>query len=94
MRCPRPADDPHHVTKRTQSGRHHPDNLIGVCRRHHDQSDLAYAQGRLCIVALGQGRFWCVTVVAPDKRAGKILLANLFAARVHFCTAARTRVHP
>ena len=47
--CNAPAQDPHHVTKRSQGGGDDLSNLLALCRRHHDQTDYALDAGRLSI---------------------------------------------
>lgn len=69
LRCIRRAQDPHHVQKRSQGGSDTADNLIAMCRDHHDRTDFPYPRGRLVIRPLGQGRFECAIVTAPDKFA-------------------------
>jgi len=68
-RCPRRAIEIHHVAKRSRGGKGEPDNLIAVCRSCHDRTDFPYKRGRLVIRPLGQGRFECALVTAPDKFA-------------------------
>lgn len=51
------ALDLHHVVKRSQAGSDAPDNLVVLCRRCHERTDLPRDQGRLEITALGNGRF-------------------------------------
>lgn len=46
--------DPHHLRKRSQGGEDTLDNLVLLCRKHHDQTDAAYAQGRLVIERIGR----------------------------------------
>ena len=38
--CKEAAQDPHHVIKRSQGGPDTLDNLVALCRRHHDATDL------------------------------------------------------
>lgn len=52
-----PAQDVHHVVPRSLGGPDILDNLIAICRPHHDQVDRAFAAGRLVIAPLGQGSF-------------------------------------
>jgi len=59
--------DVHHVTKRSQGGKDHPNNLIALCRACHEQTDWPFAKGRLCIIALGAERFECEVIFAADK---------------------------
>jgi len=69
LRCIRRAADPHHVQKRSQGGAGSFDNTIAICREHHDRTDWPYQRGRLVIRPLGEGRFECAIVTAPDKFA-------------------------
>ncbi len=67
VRCPRWAQEPHHVQKRSQGGPDTSDNVIAICRDHHERTNWPYKRGRLVIRPLGQGRFACALVTAPDK---------------------------
>ena len=50
--------DIHHVLKRAQGGSDvDRDGLVALCRRCHEQTDTAYASGRLVVTPLGGGRF-------------------------------------
>jgi hypothetical protein len=66
-RCPRRAEDPHHALKRSASGADHPDNVVGVCKPHHRQTDWPFQRGRLVITPLGGGRFACRIVRKRSK---------------------------
>lgn len=56
-----PAQDVHHVVPRSLGGPDVLENLIAICRHHHDQVDRAFAAGRLVIAPLGEGRFaWAI----------------------------------
>mgnify|MGYP001597194684 FL=1 len=68
-RCRKWAQDYHHVQKRSQRGQDDPDNVLAICRDHHDRTDWPYPRGRLVIRVLGQGRFESAIVTAPDKFA-------------------------
>lgn len=48
--CPDRARDPHHVVKKSAGGADHESNVVGLCRRHHEQTDWPYAKGRLVIL--------------------------------------------
>ena len=62
--------DVNHVTKRAQGGSDFDlDRLIALCRECHAQTDAPYAQGRLVVTPLGDGRFICAIVHRPDKWA-------------------------
>lgn len=50
--CRRSMVDVHHVVKRSQGGSDALDNLVGLCRRCHDQTDAAWVDGRLVIERL------------------------------------------
>mgnify|MGYP001566899228 CR=1 FL=1 len=67
VRCPRWCRDYHHVQKRSQGGPDTGDNVLAICRDHHDRTDWPYKRGRLVIRPLGEGRFECAIVTAPDK---------------------------
>jgi len=69
LRCIRRIEDSHHVIKRSQGGSDTLDNVLAICRDHHDRTDWPYKRGRLVIRPLGQGRFECAIVTAPDKFA-------------------------
>jgi len=69
LRCIRRAQDYHHVQKRSQGGPDTADNVLSICRDHHDRTDWPYPRGRLVIRSLGEGRFECALVTAPDKFA-------------------------
>lgn len=69
LRCIRRRHDYHHVQKQSQGGPHTPDNVLAICREHHDRTDWPYKRGRLVIRPLGQGRFECAIVTASDKFA-------------------------
>ncbi len=50
----------HHIRKRAQGGSDFDlDRLIALCRACHAQTDAAFAQGRLVITPLGDGRLCC-----------------------------------
>ena len=66
LRCQRRATDHHHTVKPRRS--HHTEDLVmAICRSHHDRVDWPYHRGKLRVRALGQGRFACAIVTAPDK---------------------------
>lgn len=44
--------DPHHIVKRSQGGADTLDNLVALCRAHHQQTDAAYADGRLIVTSV------------------------------------------
>ena len=68
--CRRRATDHHHTVKPRAS--HHTAILIvHLCRIHHEQAERPYLTGRLCIAALGAGRFRFVLVWAGDKWAAR-----------------------
>ena len=69
--CYTKGGDPHHVVKRSAGGADHPDNVVWLCRAHHNQTDAAYAKGRLIIGALGSGRFMFRVDYASDKHAAR-----------------------
>lgn len=73
IRCNRSAVDHHHVQKRSQGGDDTLDNVIALCREHHDRTDWPYKRGRLVIRSLGQGRFECAIVTATGKFALRTL---------------------
>ncbi len=52
-----PAQDVHHVVPRSLGGPDVLENLIAICRHHHDQVDWPFAEGRLVIAPLGGERF-------------------------------------
>lgn len=67
-----PAVDVHHVTKRSQGGSDLDlDQLVALCRRHHDQSDAAFAAGRLVITPLGGGKFHHEVIRKENKWASR-----------------------
>lgn len=61
----------HHVQKRSQGGAHDASNLVRLCRAHHAQTDAPFANGRLCVVALGNERFDFTVVMVRDKWAAR-----------------------
>jgi len=71
VRCRRVPQDHHHVQKRSQGGSETADNVLAICRDHHDRTDWPFKRGRLVIRPLGRGRFECAIVTAPDKFALK-----------------------
>jgi 5-methylcytosine-specific restriction endonuclease McrA len=65
--------DVHHVQKRSQGGSDFDqDQLVGLCRGCHEQTDAAFDQGRLVIEPLGGGQFTFAVV----RRAGKWALGS------------------
>jgi len=65
-----PANDVHHVTKRSQGGSDLDLNgLIALCRWHHDQTDAAFSRGRLVITPLGDGKFHHEVIRKENKWA-------------------------
>lgn len=54
--CGRRGTDFHHVVKRSAGGADHVDNIVLLCRRDHERTDLS-GKGRLVIVPLGDERF-------------------------------------
>lgn len=71
VRCYKWFHDYHHVQKRSQGGPDTANNVLAICREHHDRTDFPYKRGRLVIRPLGQGRFECAIVTAADKFALK-----------------------
>lgn len=69
MRCKRRAVDGHHVKERSQGGEHHPDNVVALCRHHHDSVDWPFRRGKLVIEAHGAERFTFRVEYWPDKFA-------------------------
>ena len=69
--CRERGEDCHHVQKRSQGGPASPDNLIFICRTHHEATDRPYALNRLVITALGQGMFASEVVSAASKWAAR-----------------------
>jgi hypothetical protein len=58
----------HHIQKRAQGGSDFDrDRLIALCRPCHVQTDAAFAEGRLVITPLGNGRFCCEVVQGRSK---------------------------
>lgn len=55
-RCPKRATDHHHCVKPRRS-HHDPDQIVHLCRAHHDRCDWPYQRGRLVVTPLGGGRF-------------------------------------
>ena len=56
-----PAQDVHHVVPRSLGGPDVLENLIAICRHHHDQVDQPFIRGRLVIAPLGEERFaWAI----------------------------------
>lgn len=45
--------DAHHIIKRSQGGQDRLDNLIRLCRHHHNMTDWPYAKGRLLVDRVG-----------------------------------------
>lgn len=69
VRCRSRACDGHHVKERSQGGEDVPDNVVAVCRFHHEAVDWPYKRGRLVITALGGERFTYAVETAPSKFA-------------------------
>jgi 5-methylcytosine-specific restriction endonuclease McrA len=58
----------HHIRKRAQGGSDFDrDRLVALCRLCHAQTDAPYAQGRLVITPLGQGRVTVEVIHGADK---------------------------
>ena len=51
------GSDPHHVVPRSLGGADHADNVIWLCRFHHEMVDAPFVKGRMVITALGGGKF-------------------------------------
>ena len=66
-RCRKLARDQHHVQKASQGGLTTAENLIDICRDHHDRTDWPWNRGRLVIVAHGDETFTSAVRYAPDK---------------------------
>ena len=66
-RCDLAPQDTHHVVKRSQRGPTTPDNLVAVCRWHHDETDWPYRDGKLAVTPLGGERFTFAVQYADDK---------------------------
>ena len=65
--------DPDHVVRRSASGPDHPENIVMVCRRTHNDRDRPFRDGRLVVSALGGERFlfaveWRAHKGAPLRR--------------------------
>lgn len=70
-----PGQDPHHVIPRSLGGDDTPANVIWICRFHHDLVDVPFGQGRLVIVAMGDGqRFKWEIVRKRDKWATDLVV--------------------
>ena len=54
--------DPHHVVARSQGGADSYDNVIVLCRVHHDMVNAPYNKQRLMITPSGMGQFLCKIV--------------------------------
>ncbi len=66
--------DVHHVLKRAQGGSDFDlDRLAALCRRCHEQTDVAYSRGRLVVTPLGDARFAFALVRGAGKGAGEVL---------------------
>ena len=65
-RCQKPMQD-HHHTRKPRRQHHTVDEVIAICRTHHNRVDWPYARGRLVIHGLGGGVFEYAIVTAPDK---------------------------
>lgn len=77
-RCPCPADGgPHHVVSRAKGGSDLADNLLDICRLHHDRVTWPYRHGKLVIRARpGEpASFVCEVWYACDKWAARRLTA-------------------
>jgi hypothetical protein len=66
QRCRKAAVDRHHTVKPRRSHTTS-DEVMAVCRTHHERCDYPFARGRLQTTPLGDGRFACAIVTAPDK---------------------------
>jgi hypothetical protein len=55
-RCPKRATDHHHLLKPRRS-HHTPDQIVHLCRDHHDRCEWPFKRGRLVITQRGGGRF-------------------------------------
>lgn len=60
--CQKGPIDPHHVKARSHGGADTWDNVIALCRVHHEMTTQPYDARRLLIVPDGFGRFLCRTV--------------------------------
>jgi hypothetical protein len=65
--CRKGPIDPHHVVPRSQGGADAYENIIFLCRFHHEMTTAAYERQRLVIVPDGWGRFLCRTVKGVSK---------------------------
>lgn len=65
-RCRKAGVDHHHTVKPRRS-HHTADEVIRICRGHHDKCEYPYARGRLVVRPLGDGRFECAVVSSADK---------------------------
>lgn len=53
--------DPHHLVKRSQGGGETEDNIVLLCRAHHEATDRPQGRGRLTVSHLkGESGFWFV----------------------------------
>lgn len=64
-----PGRDPDHVVARSRGGSDRRENIIWLCRFHHDMKDWPYSKGRLVIEADGHGGFRWSIVQRADKWA-------------------------
>lgn len=64
-----PGCDPHHVVPRSLGGADAPENIIWLCRWHHNMVDRPFVKGRLVIEALGGGKFSWAIVRKANKWA-------------------------
>ena len=64
--CRKGPIDPHHVVARSHGGADTWDNLIALCRVHHDMVSAPYEQHRMLITPSGLGQFLC-RIVAGTK---------------------------
>lgn len=65
-RCRKAGVDHHHTVK-PRRAHTTPDEVIRICRAHHDKCEYPYARGRLQILPMVDGQFECRVITAPDK---------------------------
>lgn len=72
-----PGVDPHHVVPRSMGGSDLPENVIFLCRWHHDMVDRAFKAGRLVIEKLDGGCFaWRIVRKANKWATDEEVLAE------------------
>ena len=72
--CGSDARDYHHIIKRSRGRDDSPENLIHVCRYHHEKYDRSWDAGRLVTLRVGE-RFASRVFYAEHKGQGQELVA-------------------